>query len=196
MKILNTVQNIWSQCLYCPLCKDVCRDVVFIADASHDTNINVWEKIESNIIFSCQINNKNKSSGLINFNINCLNNSFEFEIIKSPIKNIETISCQLIGTCAKCNNTFSITSSFILDFNSKKISNIGIDKDNIILSDKDDYYNITLLHYCDTMLISKCKTHEDGRVTEQNAIDLPIMKLDFANPKRVINKIKTLLLFS
>jgi hypothetical protein len=192
---MNNLQEVWTHCLFCPLCQDVCRNInIFPLAGISIENLN---KKNEFIEFDCHINNSKKSAkGLrVHYKLDAINNSFEFEIRK-PGENmqISNISMEMSGGCNKCKKTYSISSSFDLDIKEQNIKNFGIDKDSVMLFDGNNYYHITILNYSKQLLVSKCD--DDSFLSEGEAISLPLINLDFTNPKAILTRIKTLLILS
>lgn len=191
MKIFNTFQELWAQCLFCPVCQDVCRAITINSDLP-GVVIENWSKKEQIVSISVimTISSLKLKNHKAQYEIDGINNSFTTSFQgKSP-----ELSFQIVSVCEKCLTTFTVSSSCILDVHSGKIYNIGIDKDNAILSDGKHNYSITLLYYSGKMLISKHKI--DELVSEHDTSDFPLVKLDFSHPNIALNKIKTMLLFS
>jgi hypothetical protein len=194
---MNNLQEVWEHCLFCPLCQDVCREMhmaPFLKGALID-NIN---KQNNTLEFDCQITIVKKSSKniKIHYVIDLINNSFESKTLDpSDEMTIINMSVGIQGICKKCEGTLSISSSFDMEIKSKTISNFEIAKDSVTLFDENNYYCITVLNYSKQLLVSKSSDKDSGHFIS-GAIILPFINLDFANPKAVISKIKTLLLFS
>lgn len=196
MKILNNLQEVWSHCLFCPVCQDVCRNIS-IFPLTRNMSIEKLNKQNQIIEFDCHVNNSKKSaeSMKVHYKLDAINSSFEFEILQ-PGENmhVSNISMEIFGGCTKCNKTNSISSSVDLDIKRLSINNFGIDKDSVMLFDGNNYYHITILNYSKQLLVSKCE--DDSFFSEGEAISLPLINLDFTNPKAILTRIKTLLILS
>jgi len=191
MKIFNTFQELWAQCLFCPICQDICRAITINSD-SQGVEIEDWSKKEQIVSISVlmTIPSLKLKNHKAQYDIDGINNSFSTSFKeKAP-----ELSFNVVSVCEKCLTTFMVSSSCTLDVRSGKIYNIGIDKENAILSDGKHNYSVTLLYYSDKMLVSKHKV--DELMSEHDTSDFPLVKLDFSHPKIALNKIKTMLLFS
>jgi len=191
MKIFNTFQELWAQCLFCPTCQDVCRTLTIYSDVK-SISVENWAKSDQILSLSALITIpslkiKNHKAEYI---IDGINNTFSTSFKeKSP-----ELSFQIIAVCEKCLKTFTVSSLCVLDTHSSDLYNIGIDKENAILSDDKYNYNITLLYYSDKMLVSKYNI--DELMSEHDTSYFPLVKLDFSHPNIALNKIKTMLVFS
>jgi hypothetical protein len=100
--------------------------------------------------------------------------------------------------CRQCNATYVNGSDIELDLNNKIISNIEIEREGIyFLKEKTKFY-ITFEYDIHNMLISKCYEDENtGEIIDDNKpFSFPIVNLDFSDHKKLLNRIKTILLFS
>jgi hypothetical protein len=203
LKKLNSVQELWSHCLFCPICRDITREVYVSVGPDDVFELSKFEKKDHILFLDCFFYTK-KEEFKIKYEINCLNNSFK-AIISSPNPSSRTITgassahfyFYINSDCRICNASYTNGADLEIDFLSKEIINIGIEREGIYLLNEKSKYHITLEHDNNRMQISKCFEDEDGGIVDDNKpFIFPMIKLDFSNPKKVINKIKTLLVFS
>lgn len=201
MKILS-VQKLWSHCIYCPICKDVCRTNEIVP--FHGTKITKWSKEDATIHIKCLVEKQtyenNKSSKFLRWKLSCDINAIDNTVLSEIVaakdeKEFPELEFQVIGNCLKCLNTFS-TGQFSIDLKSGIVEKISLDKDSVHLLTEDGNYHVSLLHYSNSMVVSKCSIRDDGSIEDGETTIFPMVEVDFHQPKKVINKIKTLLLFS
>lgn len=180
----DSVQKIWSHCSFCPLCQDCCRKIkvnIFSQWPSPSFNTISYKKDNQFLIINCvEYNSKMK----IQFIINCIDNTFK---VISTLNLLEyNTVLEIDSDCNECFSTRS-TTNLKIDYNNTIISNSDtIDYININNSKND--VSITIFYY-DNYIIINDSGKDDG-------IKLPMMNLDFKNIKNVIQKLKTLILFS
>lgn len=191
-KILNTIQELWSYCLYCPICKDTCREITVAAGP--DDNFKLISFIKENHIltFQCVF----KKTFIANYEINCLDNTFKI-IGNNP--NLDQTYCYFYiqSICRACNSTHVAGTDLELNLEEKSIYNIGIEREGIYLLSTKDMYHITMLYLDSRMLVSKCFKDEAGVIIDDNRVcTLPLVDIDFSKPRKATQRIKTMLVFS
>jgi hypothetical protein len=99
--------------------------------------------------------------------------------------------------CNECKCSLSDTIDLEFGIVDKKITNIQLDREVFRLLNEVDKFNITVIHDGNIMLVSRCYEFDEEDYDEDSkAIRLPLVKLDLLNQAKVVNKIKTLILFS
>jgi hypothetical protein len=195
MKILNSVQELWSYCLYCPICKDVCRDVS--VSVGPDDQFQVVFSDKDNHILSVQCLYKNKDKKVhVTYLIDCLKNTFEIE---GGDESLAKTYCYFYiqSDCRRCDATHTNGTDLELNLEDKQVYNIGIEREGIYLLNTKDKYHITMSYDNNTMLVSKCFQDDEGMIIDDNKVArLPLVKIDFSKPRKAANRIKTLLVFS
>lgn len=203
MKILNTVQQLWSYCLFCPTCQDITRTIHVSVGPDEAFKLQSFEKNNHILHLDCLFHAKNQKYKAT-YEINCLDNSFSCHIeepisAKSSVNKASTpyFYFYIQGDCKECNDTYVSSKDLELDLLNKKIENIALEREGIYLRGKDSHYHLTMSYDEREMLITRCHD-EDGLMIEDGGkpFHLPIIEFDFSKPKKVINKIKTILLFS
>lgn len=203
MKILNTVQELWSYCLFCPICQDITRDLHISVGPDEAFKL-IAHKKDNHILHLQCIFQRTSLSYKVNYTINCLDNSFLLDISEPETSNsnVDKASAPYFyfyiqGDCKSCNSTYASSKDLELSLLNKKIENIGIELEGVYLLGKESHYHITMAYEDKEMLITRCH-EEDGMIMEDSGkpFRLPIMEFDFSQPNKVINKIKTILLFS
>lgn len=193
MKILNSVRELWEQCQFCPICQENIRTVEV-----DQFNINVvhWKKTDNNLKIRCCPNNDRSFEFLqiVNYSINCDDNSFHY-VANSGEENKISVTCQISGKCEKCRLTWS-SGTMLLNGDNKQVENICLDRESVYVIGPEGNYHVTLLHYCEATLLSKCYVRDDGSIDNDKVSEYPLVKLDFSKPQKVLNKVKTLILFS
>ena len=190
-KMLNTVQELWSYCLYCPICKDVSRDMLVAMRPREQFQVVFHEK--ENHILSIQCLYKRKIS--VTYNINCLDNTFE--IVGDPALAQTYCYFYIQSDCRKCNASYANGADLELNLEEKKVSHIGIERESVYLLSTKDKYHITMSYHDNSMMVSKCFEDDEGMIISDNKVcHLPLVNLDFSKPRKAVHRIKTLLVFS
>lgn len=203
MKILNTLQELWDYCLYCPVCKDTVRTIHVSVGPDDAFILKSYKKNKNILELRCAVRLK-KREFKVNYNINCQDNSFEFDISDPESCEVEVNKASapyfyfyIQSDCKKCLATHTNGRDLELDLFNNKITNIGIEREGIYLLDQKTKYHITLVYDIDEMIISRCYENESGVIIDDNKpFQIPIIDLDFSDPVKVTNKIKMMLLFS
>lgn len=191
-KTRNTIQELWSYCLYCPICKVICREITVAAGPNDQFKLVFFKKENHILAIQCVY----KKSFIVNYEINCLDNTFK--IIGNNL-NLDQTYCYFYiqSICRICNATHVTGTDLELNLEEKSIYNIGLEKEGVYLLSTKDMYHITILYKNSTMLVSKCFKDKDGIVLDDNRVcTLPLVDLDFSNLHKVAYRIKTMLVFS
>jgi hypothetical protein len=202
MKIFNTLQQLWSYSLFCPICKDICRDILVISGPDTVWSDGHSSKLDNIINISGKLH-INKQAYTIKVVIDCVKNSFEFFIfetlkVNDVVKKASSpyLFFHIESNCKKCNGSWTIGSDIELNLLTRKVDNIGVETEEIWIPG----YVINYEHIINRMTIHK--THllqdEDGECIdkEDKGIVLPMCQFDFKNMNKTIQKIKTMITFS
>jgi hypothetical protein len=220
MKLFNSLQELWNYCSFCPLCRENCRSIDVSVGPDKQFKIELFEKSPDSLRIRCGLTIK-RNVYIIERQFNCLDNSFTTEVTNvladswfgaydvCPLKNKlldeqrlkdEYFYFYIQSSCKKCGQSSTHGADLELDITDPKIGkvfNIGLELESVYLLKNKDKFHITLSYDRNAMLVSRCYEDEDGDFIESDkAIELPLVKLDFSDQNRVIDKIKTLILFS
>ncbi len=203
MKKFNILQEVWSYLLFCPLCRDMTRDIHVAAGPGEELEVKTFKKVNETLFVKCLVK-KPSSNYKIAFHIDCTRNNFVLTIQvpegKQPpiLKNPTRCYLYLLSDCKKCGNSNTNSSDIELDLLQKKISNIGIELEGMYFLTGKSKYHLTLNHTDGQLLVSRCiEDPETGGIIDENkTISFPLSHFDFSKPKKVINRIRTLLVFS
>jgi hypothetical protein len=203
MKALKTVQELWSHCLFCPICQDITRDVHVEVGPDDAFQLVKFEKNNHILTLHCSFRAFKKKQS-VKYHINCLDNSFKVDIGESTPDETPTTAARpyfffyIQSDCKECNSSHTNGSDLELDMLNSVVSNIGVEREGIYLLNEKNKFHITLCHDDNEMLISKCfEDEQTGEILDDNKpFNFPIIEFDFSNQKKVINKIRTLLVFS
>lgn len=204
MKKFNTLQELWSYCLFCPLCQDMTRDITVVA-GPYDVVAIMGQSKDNEFLKIETVVKLLKQRYSVNYYIDCVRNVFTISVPKMVPSNEESVTkasssvffFSLISNCEACGNTSLNSSDIELDILSKKISNFGVDMEGIYLLEQKTKYHLTLNHSSDELLVSKCFEDDSGTIIDDNkVINLPLTHFDFSKPKKVLNRIRTFLVFS
>lgn len=204
MRLFNTVQELWSYCAFCPLCQEICREPLVDVAIDSDGNIHTtYEKKDQFLYITCEKRLWKRSKTyqtVCKYVIDCVNNTFT---VQSLPDTPQEASCYIQSLCDQCRCSFVYGSDMELRMPSQTVSNIGLDREHFELTDDKDRYNINYYYGYNNppgqvMYIERepidCEYDKDA--DRELGIRLPIMELDFSDQKKIINKLKTLILFS
>ncbi len=203
MKKFNTLQELWSFCLFCPLCQDITRDIVVLGGPSEVLEIK--SQIKENEILSVRgLAKVGKQRYKMTYHIDCVRNTFTVEISDPEVQdppvnraNASTFYLELITDCHQCGNTSANSTDIEIDLLSKKVTNFGVEMEGIYLLNQKTKYHLTLNHTAQQLTLSKCFEDDEGTIIDDNkTISFPLTHFDFSKPKKVLNRIRTLLVFS
>lgn len=203
MKSIKTIQELWSYCLFCPICQDMTREIHVGIGPDEAFELFEFEKNNHILTLKCGFYCKDKMRS-IKYDINCLNNSFDMDITESVISSRNVSGAKssypyfwLNGNCRVCNASHISSGDVELNVLNKIASNLTLEMEGLSLIKEKDKYYIFIEHSHNTMQISKCFEDENGDIIdENNPFKYPIINFDYSNPKKVLNKIKMLLVFS
>lgn len=204
MKKFKSVQEVWSYCLFCPLCRDVVRDIG-VSLHPHETLHYLSHKKKDHILeLKCErIAGGRKYT--TTYYIDCLRNTFTLSVEKDVPHKSEAplpmayyfVYMTLMANCSKCNCTYTNSADLELDLIKKTILNIGVELEGIYLLEDKSKYHLTFQHNTESILVSRIfETEEGGFVDDNKTVSFPMTHFDFSKPKKVLNRLKTLLVFS
>ncbi len=207
MKSFDNIQELWDYCSYCPICKKNSRTVDVSVGPDMVFKLDSFDKKPGVLDMSCSFTNR-LNVYLVDYHINCLDNNFDVNVrnvqMNNPHAKIDKQKAAeayfyfyIQGHCPECTWTWSYGSDLELDALDKTISNITLEREFFYIFTEKDHYQATLVHDRDIMYVSRIEKNEDGTLGETGkSIELPLVKLDVSDQEKVINKIKTLILFS
>lgn len=208
MKALNSVQDLWAHCRFCPICQDMCRDVTIDVGPDDVFTISSFEKQDHILRLECTFRAKKQRYRTV-YSVNCLDNTFKVDISEPVHESASSDSYKrndrasapyfffyIFSDCKKCNSAHTNSSDLELDLLERKVSNIGIEREGVYLLTEKDKFHISLFYDRNVMLVSRAREEDSVIVDDDKHVELPLVNLDFSNPNKVINKIKTLILFS
>lgn len=200
MKKFGTLQELWSHMLYCPFCKDMNRNI-HVAPGPYELFEAKWfKKVNETLTIRCKLKD-DKDGCNFSYHIDTVRNSFILSVIDGNLHAItrQSVNCyfDLLSDCSQCNNSSSTSTSVEFNFREKTVTNIGVELEGLYFLNGKTKYHLTLDHYNNKLLVSRCHIQPDGTILEDNkTANFQLSKFDFSNPKRVIRRIKTLLVFS
>ena len=145
----------------------------------------------------------------ITINIDCNKNSFSLTIKEIPDKSKNISSASNIfyiyfnAECKHCLKTYCSSSDIEIDILNSKIGSCELERDAVLVNI--DNRNYLIFYRNDTscdpsvkkMFIYDCKYEYDLMTPKIGTeIEIPITKFDYSDLDKVIQKIKTLLIFS
>lgn len=191
MKLFNSIQELWNYNEFCPLCKKN-REVIVSVGPDIVNNLLLFEKSGNQLILTCNFKNNGLREG--QYKINCDTNRYD---ITNPILDeYRDFYFYIQSFCYSCHKSCVASIDLELMSEIKMISNIGMERESYYLYEEKNIFHIILNHSDNKLQINKCYLKEDGRFIESLVMRLPLMNLDLNDSEKVINKIKTLILFS
>src|SRR5271170_6027884 len=206
-KLFNTMEELWAFCLSCPICKNPARFMDLTAGPDDHFTIDAWKKVDYQLQIDCsfRLDREDKKSRTDKYKasyvIDCQQNTYHL-LVDGPdsvIANKATefnFFFQIFSKCKICYNSSVNTTDIEFDNGEHVAYNLEIDRESVYLLEGKDKYHITLSHDRNVMMVSRCSIQEKTIIDEESVIDLPLINLDFSNPTKIVNKIKTLILFS
>jgi hypothetical protein len=206
MKIFNSIQELWDYCSFCPVCQGA-RQISVSVGPDMVFSLKHMHKEDETLHLEC-IYKKKQNLYTIQYKIDCNTNLFDVSVAnvevlveKNQIPFAKVAKAYFyIYIRSKCHECgCSSTDSIDLEFGivDKKVTNIQLDREVFRLLNEVDKFNITVIHDDNIMLVSRCYEFDEEDYDEDSkAIRLPLVKLDLLNQAKVVNKIKTLILFS
>lgn len=207
MKTFSNVQELWDYCNFCPICLKNVRPIRLSVGPDTAFELNSFEKSPDFLDISCSFTNKLNVYSM-NYRINCLTNNFDVDIVNVLMDNPRIkVDKQKVkeayfyfyiqSHCPECTWAWSYGTDLELDMLERKVSNIALEREFFYIFEEKDKYEISIFYDRNIMLVSRIKENEDGSLGEASkSIELPLVRLDLSNLPKVINKIKTLILFS
>lgn len=202
MKKFSTFQELWSYCRFCPLCQDITRGIT-VASGPGESSIVTKQKKVNEILQITTVKKVGSANYTHTYYIDCVRNTFTLSIKEAmpedpPVKRqASNFMFFLISDCDVCHNTSTNSTDIELDILSKKVSNIGVELESIYMLNKKSKYHLVLNHEDQLLNISKVKyLAQIGEAEEGKVITFPLTQFDFSKPKKVFNRIRTLLVFS
>jgi hypothetical protein len=203
MKLFNNIQNLWEYCQFCTVCQDNTREVSISIAPDKVFELISYEKKDQFLILHCTYFVNNQKS-IFNYMVDCLDNSFQFQILHTEIISEVNLTSDRYTSCfwfqsecKKCNQTYVNGNDLEFHFNTSLISNIGVEREGIFISSEEHHYHIVYSE--DVMTIYKTRAwapDEEDDMDQGPGIDLPVVAFDFSNQQKVINRIQTLLVFN
>lgn len=207
MRIFNTVQELWSFCSFCPLCREHSRTITLQVGPDDEFNLSdnlPYEKIGSELklyaSYQMERGGLDYIKGRISatYLINCDTNDFELQVSDINLSLAEKAKranfyFYVYSKCHKCDNSYINSSDVEFDLENKKVYHIQMDREGYYLQDK---YHVTVSHEQNMLMVSRLEMTEDARIDHEKVIELPYVNLDLSDIPKVVNKIKTLILFS
>jgi hypothetical protein len=179
--IFNTLQELWSYSLYCPICKDVCRDIYISADTTQGyQESEKYEKQDHTLKITIL-----KTSII---KINCLTNKYECESGSTPN------SIFIDSSCNKCEYSTANSCELCFNTSNNEVSNIAIDSSCFIVNYKKEEFLINP-HYTRNVLIIDDLSKQSFPQFEFPLFEFPLFDIDLSNKKKLIHKLKTILTF-
>jgi hypothetical protein len=211
MRIFNTVQELWSHCLFCPLCQVPSRTITLQVGPDDqftlDGNI-PYHRIGSDLLIysSFQIDRQDpdyvKGNIATTHIINCVDNTFELQVSDTNPLLAEKAKKSyfyfyVYANCSLCDNSYVNSTDIEFDPEKKIVYNLQMDREGYYLLSEEDSYHVTTSHDRHVVMVSRVEVPETGvRIDNEKVLELPFFNLDVSNLSKAINKIKTLILFS
>jgi hypothetical protein len=207
MKILNTLKELLDYMDFCPLCQQKTRAIQIAVGPTTVFALNSIDRSNDHLTLVCTIRIRSNSYQ-VKYNIDCLTNSFEMELSDPTWISAEEEAVNkansahfyfyLLGNCGICNNCYLSSSEIEIDLLEKKVGPFSVYRESFyLLRNEKDKFHISLQHGEGTMLLSRCFIDEEESLIDDNKVfEYPLINFDFTDYDKVINKIKTIVLFS
>lgn len=198
MKPFSTLKDLWEYMLYCPICQGSCRAITMSVGPDDVFSLNNYKINKTDSIkIDGSFNHQTFKTNLI-FHIDCKQNTFTIDI-----KAVEDFKSEkgvyksdkpyfyfyLYSKCHECDSSEANSADLELNFLQKKIIDIGVEHEVLyVLEDNSGFkieyqYDENVVHICEYKVLSPTLT-------------LSSLELDFTDKNKLLNKLKTLVLFS
>lgn len=189
--------------MFCPVCRDMTRDMYVSVGPEEVFKIHKFEKNNQFIYLDCSAKIKDKRYKT-DYIINGVDNTFEVSIAEMEPEGGSVDKAQtphfffyIQSVCKQCLCTHAYGSDLELDLLNKKVTNIGVESETVILLTEPTKYHLSLNYSDNEMIISRCAEDEDGEVIDDDRqFHTALVDLDFSQPAKVVRKIKTIMVFS
>lgn len=199
MKDLNTIQEIWERCLFCPICQDAARSVDITVGPDGVMSLDEFSKDDHILRLDCTAKIHSKKY-LLHYLINCLDNTFELCVdVKNntgePVDRSPRsyMFFYIQGNCPVCDCANTCSFDMELNLAQKRILSVGLERESIYLLKEPSKYHVIMAYDSNELIISRCDN--DGADTG-NPLYTSLMELDFSDSKKAVQKIKTIMVFS
>lgn len=195
MKLFNNLQSLWSYCLYCPICKDMSRDIDVVVGPDDTFTINNFTK-QDNILTMNIIIRQSCYRHHYTFIIDAVTNDVNISKRSESSPSIKDFYFYLHSACHNCHS-YTNGADIEIDFHNKKLKEVCLEQEAVCLEKFKDKYFLSFDYDNNQMYISRLINDDSGAlIQDHKEFKLPILNLDFSSEKKVVNKIKTLLIFS
>lgn len=191
--MFDSLQSLWSYSLYCRICKDICRDIDIVAGP--DDLFRVDNYVKNNNILTMHI--------ILRQSYYKHNYQIDIDTVKGSLNVLKRNSSPDMNelyfyTHSFCKNCHSYTNSadIEIDFKNKKIKEVALEQEAFSLEKYRDKYFVSFHYDSNEMYISRLIDNDGYLKQDEKEFTLPIVSLDFSNERKVVDKIKTLLIFS
>lgn len=221
MKKFENLQELWSYCQYCPVCRQACRNID-LSVVPDNFKLISYRKEERFLKLFCVAQRRKQEKYKINYIIDVITGKYSVEVLelidaptvemnadtnldeeeKHRLRVKMSKSCiffYLNGDCSNCNNSYISTIDAELSGTTMSItgSSIGIEREGITILLPNDKYRLTILHDTGKTLINKCIVDKNSNILDDfSTFETSVVNFDFSNLEKVIHRIKTLITFS
>jgi hypothetical protein len=201
MKSFDNLQEVWDYCTFCPLCQKDGRNISVSVGPDRFWSFVSFEKVDNILLTVCTYKYK-QNRYFVNYNFNCIDNTFLLkydsadEIFQANLleKAKEAYFYFYIdGVCPNCECSAAATTDLELDLQAGIITNIQLEREKFLLSEEKDKFHVTSAHSSNILRVSK---YDADSFEEDEEVELPLFDLDLTNQAKLVNKLKTLILFS
>jgi hypothetical protein len=202
MKSFANIQELWEFCELCPMCQKQSRTIHISAGPEHIWDVVRFSYQNDSIIIFCTYKYKQKRY-FVDLKLSNLEKTFDLKFRSksfAPLKEEiilhlkETDLCfDIQSDCKNCQYSTAASESIELDIKNGKFGSLRLEREKFLLEREKDKYLVTFWHGDNTMRVAKwnSQTFEEGK-----EIKLPLTTLDLTNQAKVIDKLKTYILFS
>jgi len=207
MKQFKSLQELWAYCMYCPICKEMSRDVKVSIGPDYKFYLNKFYlnccgkigkilSVNTKYLFLNELGNDVKC--FLQFSIDCENNtfslhSFDMNFGESFYKSVGGY-IYFNASCTMCDSTIFSKDIYFYD-QLFDISNIKVESENYLLNNDVEEFFISLHHESKKMDIYRKNifNHENEY---KKPVTCELFDLDFNNLEKTIKRLKTIVVFS
>ena len=202
MAKFNSLQDLWSYCMYCPFCKEMSRTISvsigpdysleFISSRKSGKilHINSYARVSDEYNHSHKYNSKILIDCISNTYVKTLYDLHSEKIIHAPVSGY----IQIYSHCKQCD---SFVNSYEINFYNSilDLSTLKIENEHYIINSNDEEFSLNLRYDLNKIEIIKRELYENDSKYKKPILS-PIFNLNFNNIDDIIKRIKTILIFS
>jgi len=197
---MDTLQQLWEYCQFCPICQKPCRDVVVSVGPDDNFRMIDYSKQDNLLHIRCDYYFEDTAQTEVTYIINCDTHKYELQMLDEGMPETQFPFYFYLNANCDCNNA-SISSIDIeikwAEATCQIYERFLIDQEDIYLITGQEGYHITLRSNQSRMVVSKLIFSRTGGLIDDGVEQTyPFVNFDYTDIDKSIHKLKTIILFS